>query len=33
MPKGAYKGQKLMMLVRIKIPERINKIVAMFPEI
>jgi hypothetical protein len=31
-PKGRYRGQKLKMLVRIKIPERTNKIMAGIPD-
>jgi len=33
MPKGKYKGQKLIKLVRIKIPARIKRIIANVPEI
>jgi hypothetical protein len=32
-PNGKYKGQKLMKLVRIKIPARINKMMAAAAEI
>jgi hypothetical protein len=33
MPNGKYKGQKLIKLVRIKIPARIKRIIATVPEI
>jgi hypothetical protein len=32
-PKGRYKGQKLKRLVRMKIPAKINSIIAIVPEI
>jgi hypothetical protein len=32
-PNGRYKGQKLKKLVRMKIPAKINKIIASVPEI
>jgi len=33
MPKGRYNGQKLKILVRIKIPDKISNMIASIPEI